>query len=105
HNRHNSRGRVALQAIVDVDVCRPAAFARPVDQLPQRGARLRVWILYIPIGGEQLDSLLVRSAALEQRTADYKIRSERFRNGELLAQFRHARPGLEDVRHAVAAQA
>src|SRR5258708_7299422 len=105
HNRHDRRGRVALPAIVYVDVCRPAAFARPVDQRLQRRARLRVWILYLSVGGEQLDSLLVGSAAPEQRAADHKVRSERFRNSELPAQLRHARPGVEHVRHAVAAQA
>ena len=62
-------------------------------------------IFHLGVGREKLHRLLVTAALAQERAAHDEIRRERIRHRHLVAQLRHARPRVEDVRHLVAAQA
>ena len=106
HKGNNSAGRVPLQPVVHEQerhplLSRGARSARACDV-----ARLGIRILHLRVGRERLHGLLVRRGRARS-SARQTRKSAVTESGIAIccAQFRHLRPGVVHVRHAVAAQA
>jgi hypothetical protein len=75
-----------------------------LDQPQQVAAERRRWILDPVVGREGVDRLVVRATRLEQCPGHDERAGYGAREIELVADRRHARPRVEDVRHAVLTQ-